>query len=933
MVKKINISIIVCILVLTINEVGQNLPKEFKSAADAAAIIMSNDARFTVLTPQVVRMEWSQDGQFEDRASLVFVNRSLPVPEFRKSEKGGWLEIRTTGLTLRYKLGSGRFTRDNLNVSFLLQGKKRTWVPGLENKGDLKGTIRTLDGTDGQFHLDDSGKRGSPIELEPGLISRDGWCLIDDTERPLFDDSDWPWVMARPQKPHQDFYFFGHGFDFKQALRDFTLLAGPIALPPRFAFGYWNSRWWPYSDAELREQVERFEALNLPLDVQVIDMDWHLTSNPEFFKAGKRVKDQAGELIGWTGFTWNRNFFPDPDDLLAWLEGKGIKTCLNLHPASGIQPHEKIYPEMARAMGIDPATQKYIPFNITDKKYAQNYFDLVIHPMEKSGIDFWWLDWQQWSTTSIAGVNPTFYLNYVHFSDMERQGKRPLIYHRWGGLGNHRYQIGFSGDTRISWATLNYQPFFTATASNVGFGYWGHDIGGFYGTDGDMNNPELFARWFQWGVFSPILKTHFVCDPRQKRTPWEFDGETLFRIKELLELRYSMIPYIYNAARSAYETGISLLRPLYYEHAVREEAYSFPNEYFFGPDMIVSPITSPMEKDSLLATQKLWLPPGEWYEGATGTLLAGDRVVERPFTLDEIPVYVRGGAIIPMQPAMKNTSEKAINPLILRVFPGQDAEVSLYEDEGNMLGFKQGQFSRTPVQSRRQGKRQTILIGPVSGSFPGQLPQRSYELHLVRCLPPKEVTVNGITCSYSEKAAPGTWNYDGRELTVAICIPPQPLADLLTVEIVHNEANAARLNGVAGALKRLFTFAKFLSTCRNYWDQDLWKDELYSSDLVVRTAETGYAISRKPQTIMAELKNLDANLPKIIAMIETNMTKLSAPGDAKSELDKNIQKYLGKPDAKSLYQPYLKLLQSIGRPWTAEKTEPEGLRQKARNKK
>jgi len=913
--NKAKISTLACILILAINSVGQDLPREFKSTASASAVIVKEDVRFTVLTPRVVRMEWSPDGQFEDRASLVFVNRALPVPEFRKNEKGGWLEIRTAGLTLRYKLGSGRFTRDNLSVSFVMQSKKRTWVPGLENKGDLKGTTRTLDGTDGRFFLDDSGKRDKPIELEPGLLSRDGWCLVDDTERPLFDDSDWPWVTARPQKPHQDFYFFGYGLEFRQALRDFTKLAGPIALPPRFAFGYWNSRWWPYSDAELRELVERFEALNLPLDVQVIDMDWHLNSNPEFFQDGKRVKDQAGNLIGWTGYSWNRNFFPDPDDLLAWLEGKGIKTCLNLHPASGIQPHEEIYPEMARAMGIDPATQQYIPFNITDKKYAQNYFDLVLHPMEKAGIDFWWLDWQQWSETAIPGVNPTFYLNYVHSSDMERQGKRPLIYHRWGGLGNHRYQIGFSGDTRISWDTLGYQPYFTATASNVGFGYWGHDIGGFFGTDGDMNDPELFSRWFQWGVFSPILKSHTVCDPRQKRNPWEFDAETLFRIKELLELRYGLIPYIYNAARMAYENGISLLRPLYYEYSVREEAYQFPNEYYFGPDMIVSPITTPMEKDSLLAVQKLWLPPGNWYEWATGTLLAGDRVVERPFAINEIPVYVRGGAIIPMQPPMRNTSEKAVDPLILKVFPGNDALVRVYEDEGNTLGFKHGKFSYTPVQSRRQGNRQTMLIGPVTGSFPGQPPARSYELHLERCLPPKGVTFNGAYWPFSEKLTPGTWTYDGRELTVVIRLPPQPLAKPLTIEIVHDIADAARLNGVAGALKKLFTFAKFLSTCRNYWDQDLWKDELYSSDLVVRTAETGYAISRKPQAIMTELERLDANLPKIIAMVETNMTKLSAPSDAKSELDKGIQKYLGKADARSLYLPYLRLLQGIGRPW------------------
>jgi len=131
---------------------------------------------------------------------------------------------------------------------------------------------------------------------------------------------------------------------------------------------------------------------------------------------------------------------------------------------------------MATAMGIDPATKKYVPFDITDKKFAINYMNLVLHPLEKQGIDFWWLDWQQEPTTKMPGVTPTWWLNYVHFTDQQREGKRPLLFHRWGGLGNHRYQIGFSGDSISVWDSLAFQPWFTATAANVGYAYWSHDI-------------------------------------------------------------------------------------------------------------------------------------------------------------------------------------------------------------------------------------------------------------------------------------------------------------------------------------------------------------------------------------------------------------------------------------------------------------------------
>jgi len=472
---------------------------EYNPVANQDAVVKSGNVRFTVLTPGLIRMEWAEDGVFEDRASLVFVNRNLPVPEFKKQKKGKWLQIKTDKFTLKYKVDSGRFTVKNLRIEFDDDGTQKQWKPGNENKNNLLGTIRTLDGFDGTIMKWSTKK---PIALEPGILSRDGWVLIDDTEKPLFDNSDWPWVVARSEKDRQDLYFFCYGSDYKTALKDFTSVAGKIALPPKFAFGTWWSRYWEYTDWELRELVAEFEIHDVPLDVLVVDMDWHITTKPEWYKEGKKIRDQAGEGVGWTGFTWNRNYFPDPKKFLQWTEEKGLEVCLNLHPASGIQPHEEKYPKMAEAMGIDPVSKKYVPFDIVNKDFAENFMSNVLHPMEADGVDFWWLDWQQWSTTNIPGVNPTFYLNYVFFSDMERRNeKRPLIFHRYGGLGNHRYQIGFSGDAFINWKSLAYQPYFTATASNVGFGFWSHDIGGHMAGE---STPELYTRWIQFGAFIMI---------------------------------------------------------------------------------------------------------------------------------------------------------------------------------------------------------------------------------------------------------------------------------------------------------------------------------------------------------------------------------------------------------------------------------------------
>ncbi len=777
--KQINKILILIILFLLCNFV---YAQEYNSVADPNAVVISENVRFTVLKPGVIRMEWAEDGIFEDHASLVFVNRKLPVPEFKKQNKDGWLQIETEKFVLKYQIGSGRFTEKNLQIEFDFDGTKKLWKPGAENKDNLLGTARTLDMYDGNIHYDTK----EEIDLGHGMISKDGWVLIDDSERPIFDNSEWSWVMPRPGKKQQDFYFFCYGYDYKTALNDFVKIAGRIALPPKFVFGTWWSRYWEYTDWGLRELINEFEIHDVPLDVLVVDMDWHITSQPQWYKDGEKITDQAGQWAGWTGFTWNKNYFPNPKDFLQWTEKKDLKVCLNLHPASGIQPHEEKYPEMAKTMGMDPSSQKYVPFDIVNKDFAENFLKIILHPMEEDGIDFWWLDWQQWSTTKIEGVNPTFYLNYVFFSDIERRGEtRPLIFHRWGGLGNHRYQIGFSGDAFVNWRSLDFQPYFTATASNVGFGFWSHDIGGHHRGE---SFPELYTRWVQFGVFSPILRTHCTKDPTIERRIWAYPLENFYAMRDAFHFRYALIPYIYTAAREAYDTGISICRPMYYDYPKAQEAYQFQNQYMFGNDMLVAPVTQPMGKDSLFVSKKLWLPEGEWIEWCSGTILKGGKIMERAFALDEIPVYVKSGAIIPMQPKMKHTGEKPVNPLILTIFQGKSGATQVYDDEGNTNNYKTGDYTFTNINfDRNDNKKIKVVIEPVQGSYPGMLESRAYELRLPLTLPPEQVKVNGKTIGYEKDAYANTWNYHGDELTTHVFTPEFSVHQNVDVEIEFPE--------------------------------------------------------------------------------------------------------------------------------------------------
>lgn len=813
-------------------------------AADPKSIVQAGNVRFTVLTQQLLRLEWAEDGHFEDAASLVFINRRLPVPQFKAETAGGWLSLSTNRLRLRYKANSGQFDAENLSIDLDLNGRTVSWHPGMKDTGNLGGTLRTLDGVKGD------------AQLEPGLVSRAGWVLIDDSARPLFDNSPWPWVISRHKAARQDWYFFGHGHDYRQALKDFTLVAGKIPMPPRFAFGTWWSRYWAYTDAELKELVEEFESHDVPLDVLVVDMDWHITFGTKW---SDKKFDQSGHTLGWTGYTWNKAYFPDPEGFLHWCKEHGLKTTLNLHPAGGVQPHEEHYAEMARAMGIDPSTQKYVPFNITDKKFAENYLKILHYPLERQGIDFFWLDWQQEQTTAVEGLNPTWWLNYVHTSDMERRGKRPLIFHRWGGLGNHRYQIGFSGDTISVWESLAFQPYFTATAANVGYGYWSHDIGGHM--PGEVS-PELYARWIQFGTFSPILRTHTTKNPNAERRIWAYPADYFQAMRDAFLLRYAMIPYLYTSAREAYDTGISICRPLYYDYPEAEEAYGARNEYMFGDLLLVAPITSAGSAETGLAQESVWLPEGKWVEWYTGTLLKGPGNFDRSFALDEIPVYVKAGAVIPMQPKMQHSGEKPIDPLILTIFPQEEGSEKLYADEGDSLGYKKNECAWTEIRHFQQpdGKLK-IEISPAQGSYPGMPNARSYQIRLVGSWPPSRVWCNGRTIAFARDGTSPGWTYDGNKITPIITTPRFDVRRGVEVLVEFPKELTARMDLLDGFAAKRARLEWAMNQINSQWPGQ------WSPDALVELVQTGTRLAIDPGSAGGELEKFQSGIPAVINAI------------------------------------------------------------------
>ncbi len=722
--------------------------------ANPAAVVTEGNARFTILTDRLIRMEWAEDGKFEDRASLAIVNRALPVPQFKVTRSGGSLIITTPKVKLTYT--GGRFDAANLQVSFNLGKKPVVWHPGLSDQGNLKGTTRTLDGCLGFEKLS---KRET--ELENGILSRDGWAIVDESSRHLFEkvDADWEnWIAERPEGDRLDWYIFAYGHDYTAALGDFIKVAGRIPLPPKYTLGYWWSRYWIYTDDEMLELGREMRERGIPMDVMIVDMDWHYTYKDLDKRAGH---DDFNQRRGWTGYTWNRDLFPDPEGFLAEVHKMGYKTALNLHPASGIRPYEECYETfvkdyLSRTDDYDgpkdyifgdqpylyqgnskpvgkPGYKASVPYRLTQMAWTDAYFNSVIHPLEKQGVDFWWLDWQQWiESRYVKGLSNTFWLNYVFFHDMVRQNarlgkdaRRPLIYHRWGGLGSHRYQLGFSGDTYDEWSVLQFLPYFTATASNVGYGYWGHDIGGHQMKKEYTRNtdPETYTRWLQYGVFTPIFKTHSTQNARLERKFWAYPTHYDYML-EAVRLRYTLSPYIYTAAHEANETGVSMCRPMYYVYPEEDRAYTWNEEFFFGDRILATAVCHPAGANGK-AERKMWFPKGnDWYDMALHQTHKGGTEKTLYYTIDQNPWYVKAGSVLPLAGKNIRNLQDPSDELGILIVPGAGVSTyDLYEDDGVSQAYDTD-YAITRISKKTSGARIELTVDARKGSFKGMSDSR-----------------------------------------------------------------------------------------------------------------------------------------------------------------------------------------------------------------
>lgn len=618
---------------------------------ESKKIIQGINYRFTIITNQLIRMEYSETGEFVDELTKFAQNRDFDIPKFRVVEKGNMLEIITEYIHLYY-VKEKKFTNSTLyaDLKYNYSAYGNRWHFGDVPKENLKGTVRTLDHANGE------------VPLEDGIISKTGFSIVDDSDTFFVSGN----VISEKKFFSNDLYLFAYGREYKKAIQDFYRLSGPVPLLPKYALGNWWSRFWKYNEKEYLNLMRKFREKKIPLSVSVLDMDWHVTE----------VDSKYGS--GWTGYTWNKDLFPNPSKFMEDLHELGLTTSLNVHPADGIRAFEESYYKVAERLGLDTENEEPALFNLSDDEFKRSYFEDVHHPLEQIGTDFWWLDWQQ-GTSGYGEVDPLWLLNINHYEDIQRKDKNDIILSRYAGLGSHRYPIGFSGDTHITWDSLAFQPYLTATASNVGYSWWSHDIGGHMK---GYRDEELSLRWLQFGVFSPINRLHSSNNDFTGKEPWNYSLEIEKNMISYLQLRHQLLPYIYTMNVRNNQSYEPFIMPIYYEYPNEENAYLARNQYFFGSELMVVPVVSQTNSIIKKSIESVYLPEGIWFDFFTHQKYKGGCIIEVARGLENIPVFAKEGAIIPMDystTSFGNLSELP-NFIHWKIFPGKNNFFELVED-------------------------------------------------------------------------------------------------------------------------------------------------------------------------------------------------------------------------------------------------------------
>jgi alpha-D-xyloside xylohydrolase len=591
----------------------------------------------------------------------------------------------------------------------------------------------------------------------PVLLSTRGYgILLDSYSLMTFHDDAFGSYLWTDVDDELDYYFI-YGPEFDHIVQGIRQLTGKATMPPRWAFGYIQSKERYLSQTELIEVVKEYRDRGLPLDCIV--QDW---------------KSWPNDL--WGQKTLDPDRFPDPKGMVAELHRMNARLMISIWP--NMNPGGDNWLEM-RDQGCLLGNQS--TYDAFQEKARDLYWKQANEGLFAHGIDAWWCDCTEPFQADWRGafkpepeerlrinteeakryLDPEYISAYSLLHSLgiyegQRKAaaeKRVVNLTRSAYIGQQRYgTITWSGDVSATWDTLRRQIAEGLNFCATGLPYWTTDIGAFFvkndpklwfwngdfdlGVE-DMGYRELYVRWFQYGVFLPMFRTHGTDTPREL---WRFGepGEMFYdTLVKFLRLRYRLIPYIYSLAGMVTHEDYTMIRALPFDFRGDPHTYNIGDQFMLGPALLVSPITQPMyyaaESTQLNGTSKsrsVYLPQGaNWYDFWTGKCFTGGQTIVADAPLDVIPLYVRAGSILPIGADIQHTGEGTGTPINLHIYPGQDGHFALYEDEDDNYNYEQGSFARIPIDW--DDKSQRLTIGSREGSYAGMLMSREFRLILV----------------------------------------------------------------------------------------------------------------------------------------------------------------------------------------------------------
>jgi alpha-glucosidase len=483
--------------------------------------------------------------------------------------------------------------------------------------------------------------------------------------------------------------------NLENAASAYAGLCGLPAVPPRWTFGYLQSRWGWKDRAYIDDALHQFISRKLPVDAFIFDFEWYTTA-PDY-----SVKPEG--LPNFTDFSFNPKLFPDPAAEIAAMKSQGIHFVGIRKPRLG----KTDLLNMARSNGWILAPGKSgerIDTRCLDfsNPAVRAWYAHQLIPLLQQGIDGWWDDegeitytqyywWNQAEADALAQVRPD---------------DRLWTIDRAFAPGSQRFGIAaWTGDINATWPELAKTPTHLLNWCLAGMPYAACDIGGYAGN----TNPRLLTRWMEAGVFFPVMRAHSEHDAIP-HFPWLFGNEAESAIRKALDLRYRLIPFYYSLAHQAHDTGIPIMRPLAMEFPDDQRSANISDEWLMGAGLLAAPILDDTE------SRRVHLPAGTWYELNRNAPIAGNHSFNVTAKLDEIPVYVRAGTILPLGPIIQHTGDLPGGPLEVQIYPGQDGRFTLVEDDGLTTAYLNGQIRRTTFTWNDASRKLSWKIeGPYAG--------------------------------------------------------------------------------------------------------------------------------------------------------------------------------------------------------------------------